>query len=140
MQEKLDLNIDKLFGISQVKVLAGDVAKGNWTFKNGILTRKGYDPIILEGELTKFEIQTEQSSKQVAQALGWAAIGTLLGPLGIISGLILGGNRKLICALMETKSGLKYMAVMPLHISDELRLSMLTNFHFNPPAPPPTNQ
>ncbi len=60
----------------------------------------GFDTIQLQGEIKSLTLQTEESVKKVAGTLGWGLAGSLaLGPVGMLAGLMLGGNRKEVCAL-----------------------------------------
>lgn len=53
--------------------------------------------INLEKEATEIEVVNEQNAKSIAGMAGAAAIGAvLLGPLGVLGGALIGGNRKVI--------------------------------------------
>ncbi len=109
----------KLFDNKKVKVMAGDISAGDYEFNGGVLWG-GLDQINLATELQKIDVKTEESAKNVAQALGWGAAGALLGPLGILAGVTMGGNRKQICALCELRDQRKFLALMDSKIYQQL--------------------
>lgn len=113
------MEISKIFDTKTVKVLAGDIAAGDWEFNMGILWG-GLEQINLAHDLRSIEVKTEESSKHIAQTLGWAAAGSLFGPLGILAGLTLGGNRKKICAFIELNDDRKFLAVMDSKIYQQM--------------------
>jgi len=118
-------SVTKLFDNKKVKILAGDVSAGDYEYNGGILWG-GFDQINLATELAKIDVKTEESAKNIAQTLGWGAAGMLLGPLGMLAGLTLGGNRKNICALCELKDERKFLAVMDSKIYQQLMALTMT--------------
>ncbi|MBS1992510.1 MAG: hypothetical protein JSS83_18430 [Cyanobacteria bacterium SZAS LIN-3] len=50
----------------------------------------------------------------------------LFGPLGMLAGLTLGGNRKQICALCELKDERKFLALMDSKVYQQLMALTLT--------------
>jgi len=102
----------KIFDDTTVKVLAGDIAAGDWEFSTGTLWGP-FDQIDLPGKLKHVELQTEESVKKVSETLGWGLAGGLIfGPTGFLAGILLGGNKKEVCALCELKDGRRFLAVM----------------------------
>ncbi|MBU6451184.1 MAG: hypothetical protein KGS72_05375 [Cyanobacteria bacterium REEB67] len=112
-------SVKKLFDNNKVKILGGDIAAGDYEFNGGVLWG-GFDQINLATDLTKIDVKTEESAKNIAQTLGWAFAGSLLGPLGILAGLTLGGNHKQVCVLCELKDDRKFLAVMDSKIYQQL--------------------
>lgn len=120
-------SITKMFDNKKVKVLAGDLPAGEWEFNLGILWG-GLDQINLAHELKAIEIKTEESAKNIAQTLGWAVAGNIVfGPLGLIAGLAMGGNRKQVCCLCELKDGRKFLALMDAKIYQQMMALTLTS-------------
>ena len=115
---KMD-SFTKIFDTKTVKVLAGDIPPGDWEFNMGVLWG-GLEQINLVQEMKSIEVKTEESSKHIAQTLGWAVAGSLFGPLGILAGLTMGGNRKKICAFIELKDERKFLAIMDSKIYQQM--------------------
>lgn len=112
--------ITKLFDNKTVKVLAGDLTAGDWEFNMGILWG-GFDQVNLTTDLKAIKVETEESAKNVAQTLGWAVVGNLVfGPLGLIAGLTMGGNRKQVCAMCELTDNRKFLAIMDAKIYQQM--------------------
>jgi hypothetical protein len=112
--------ITKFFDNKTVKVLAGDLTAGDWEFNMGILWG-GFDQVNLTTDLKSIKVETEESAKNVAQTLGWAVVGNLVfGPLGLIAGLTMGGNRKQVCAMCELTDDRKFLAIMDSKIYQQM--------------------
>ncbi|HMY54106.1 MAG TPA: hypothetical protein PKN86_13070 [Candidatus Obscuribacter sp.] len=113
-------SVAKLFDNKKVKVLAGDIHQGDWEFNGGVLWG-GFDQINIGADLVKIEVKNEESAKNIAQTLGWAIAGNIvLGPLGLLAGAAMGGNRKNVCAMCELKDGRKFLAVMDSKIFQQM--------------------
>ncbi|HEY9786047.1 MAG TPA: hypothetical protein V6D17_11635 [Candidatus Obscuribacterales bacterium] len=111
---------DKLFEEKKVKILAGDLDAGEWEFNMNTLWG-AFDQINLQGEIKSIQLQTEESVKQIAGTLGWGLAGALaFGPAGMLAGIVLGGNRKQVCALCELKDGRKFLATMDSKIYQQM--------------------
>ncbi|MBP6747906.1 MAG: hypothetical protein WC028_20430 [Candidatus Obscuribacterales bacterium] len=118
--------VTKLFENNKVKILAGDLTAGDWEFKMGVLWG-GFDQVNLATDLKSMQIQTEESAKNLAQTLGWAVVGNIVfGPLGLIAGLAMGGNRKQVCAMCELKDGRKFLAIMDSKIYQQMMALTMT--------------
>jgi hypothetical protein len=118
--------LEKIFDNKGVKVLAGDIDAGDYEFNMGALWG-AFETVHLQGEIKSLTLQTEESVKKVAGTLGWGLAGSLvLGPVGMLAGLALGGNRKEVCALCELNDGRKFLATMDSKIYQQmLALSMM---------------
>jgi hypothetical protein len=102
--------------MSTITIHAGDFAKGagsglGW---GGLQLRRqrnkfGCELISLK-ELQTVEIATEESVKKVGGTVGWGTAGAvLLGPAGMLAGLLLGGKKKEVTFVAEFKDGRKFM-------------------------------
>jgi hypothetical protein len=112
--------LQKLFDNSKVKVMAGDFTPGDWEFKGGILWG-AFDQINLVGDVKSSTLQTEESVKKLSETLGWGLAGAVIfGPMGLLAGLVMGGNKKEVCALTELKDGRKFLAVMDAKIYQQI--------------------
>ena len=113
-------SLTKIFDTKKVKVLAGDIPPGDWEYNGGVLWG-GFDLINITSDLTKIEVKTEESAKHLAQTLGWAIAGSLvMGPLGLLAGATMGGNRKNVCAMCELSDGRKFLAIMDSKIFQQM--------------------
>ena len=69
------------------------------------------EEINLKGNIDKIEVVTEESKKKFIGAAGWGLVGSAaLGPVGLIAGVLAGGNKKEICFVCYLKDGRKFMA------------------------------
>lgn len=68
------------------------------------------------------DVASEDSVKKIGGSLGWGvAGGVLMGPLGLIAGAILGGNRKDVTFIAELSEGRKFMATTDSKTYTELQ-------------------
>lgn len=110
----------KIFDNNKVKVLAGDIQPGDWEYNLGTLWG-AFDQVQLTGEIKKVTLQTEESVKKLPEMVGWGLAGSvLLGPTGLLAGLILGGNKKEVCALVELRDGRKFIGTMDTKVYQQL--------------------
>ena len=102
--------------MSKIKVLAGDFIKGDGQFSWGslVLKTKAHSWVgetIAASELETVEVATEESVKKIGGTVGWGVAGAvLLGPAGLLAGLLLGGRKKEITFVARFKDGRKLMA------------------------------
>jgi hypothetical protein len=97
-----------------MKVLAGDWPTG---FK-ALVSKKGlslhrstfrFDDLAFS-EIESFEIVTEENHASIAGKLGWGAVGLVaLGPLGLLAGVLGGGNKKERVMSVVFKDGRKVL-------------------------------
>jgi hypothetical protein len=109
--------------MATLQVHAGDFAKG----KGAIIVNSMGFTMTLAWEagdgffgkthtFTKFDIKeisvaTEESVKRVGGTVGWGAAGAvLLGPIGLLAGLLLGGKGKDVTFILQFTSGKKMLA------------------------------
>ena len=104
-----------------IKVHAGDLSKkGTHQFLNncflmetaskkfGIIDRR--DKIYVSN-LVEFEIASEENVKKIAGTVGWGIAGGLvLGPVGLLAGLLMGGKKKEITFIAKFKDNRKMLA------------------------------
>jgi hypothetical protein len=110
----------KMFSNNTVKILGGDLQAGEWQFATGTLWG-AFDQVSLVGEVKKVSLQTEESVKKLPEMAAWGLAGSLvLGPLGLVAGALMGGNKKEVCALCELKDGRKFLATMDSKIYQEI--------------------
>ena len=62
-------------------------------------------------ELVEVEIASEESVKRFGGAVGWGLTGgILLGPAGLLAGVLAGGNEKRLTFVARLRDGRKFMA------------------------------
>lgn len=112
--------INKMLDDKKVKVMAGDIPSGEWEFNMGALWG-AFETVQLQGEIKSVQLQTEEGAKDIARTLGWGLAGAItFGPVGALAGLVMGGNRKEVCALFELKDGRKFLALMDSKIYQQM--------------------
>lgn len=100
--------------MATIKVHAGDFGKcdatqmfsiinfmtpGNWKGEGRALN-----------ELKTVEIASEESVKRLGGTVGWGIVGaTLLGPVGLLAGLLLGGKKQQVTFVAVFKDGKKFL-------------------------------
>lgn len=103
--------------MAKIKILAGDFPKCTadigsnlisfpWAPGDGFSGKR-----ISLSELEEADIATEESIKRVGGTVGWGAAGAvLLGPVGLLAGLLLGGKKTEITFVAKFKDGRKMLA------------------------------
>lgn len=98
----------------KVKVHAGDFPSITMEFngKSFSFYEKGWTNTFLPAkEIESLEIATEDKVKKIGGTLtGGLVGGVLLGPLGLVGGALLGGNKKEITFIAIFKDGKKMLA------------------------------
>ncbi|MGH1595477.1 hypothetical protein ACRBEJ_15935 [Yersinia proxima] len=85
------------------------ISWGSIFIKTGAFQLSG--ECILGNKVATLDIATEDSVKKVGGTIGWGVIGGVLaGPVGILAGALLGGNKKEITFVAELDDGRKFMA------------------------------
>ncbi len=102
--------------MATIKVLAGDFIEGDGQYSWGSLILKTKEhnflgeTIPLE-QLDTVDIATEESVKKIGGTVGWGAAGAIiLGPVGLLAGLLLGGKKKEVTFVAKFKDGRRLMA------------------------------
>lgn len=66
---------------------------------------------ILDTELASIELATEETVTGLGGAVGWGLVGgALLGPVGLLAGLLRGGQKRQITFIAQFKDGRKMLA------------------------------
>ncbi|WP_375187755.1 hypothetical protein [Sphingobium yanoikuyae] len=101
--------------MGSIKIHAGDWGKntsGGFAFGAFSLPKPGkFMPEGIHGsELSDVEIATEESVKRIGGTVGWGAAGAvILGPVGLLAGLLLGGRKKEVTFVAKFKDGRKFL-------------------------------
>lgn len=102
--------------MAKLTIHAGDFMKGSQhsvTFGQFCIYEPGkFMPIsIAATDLEEIAPASEENVKKVGGTLGWGAVGGLaLGPVGLLAGLLLGGNKKEVTFIAKFKDGRKMLA------------------------------
>ncbi|QQE12611.1 hypothetical protein JD969_03855 [Planctomycetota bacterium] len=76
-------------------------------------------------EVDSFEVKTEEHMQRVSDAFGLAAVGSLiLGPVGLLAGLLLGGKKKEITFTVKFKDGRQFLATADSKIFKKIQAAM----------------
>ena len=102
--------------MAKIKVHAGDFLKQNGSYSFGQITLyTSAHPF--KGEnfplnyIQEIEVASEESVKRVGGTIGWGAAGALvLGPVGLLAGLLLGGKGKDVTFVAKFRDGRKVLA------------------------------
>lgn len=102
--------------MAKVTVHAGDFLKGDSQFIPGSLILRTTEhswlgETISITQLETVEVASEESVKKIGGTIGWGAAGALvLGPVGLLAGLLLGGKKKDVTFIAKFKDGRKLLA------------------------------
>jgi hypothetical protein len=102
--------------MSKIRVLAGDFLVGDGTYGFGSLNLKTEAHSFIGetlpiSDIDSIDSATEENIKKLGGTVGWGAAGALLlGPAGLLAGLLLGGKKKEITFIAKFSDGRKLMA------------------------------
>lgn len=109
--------------MAKLKVHAGDFTTGkNSQFLNGVFLmdtgKRGFFGVKWERipatELAEVEEASEESVKRLGGTVGWGLAGAaLLGPVGLLAGLLAGGRGKDVTFAATFKDGRRLLASAP---------------------------
>lgn len=107
-------------GVVMLKVLGGD-----WEEKHAASIRKSFtgkfDTLVItrgfmkndkfkKEDILSADIVTEENQKSIAGKLGWGAAGAIaLGPLGLLAGVLGGGNKNVLVVAVAFQDGRKIL-------------------------------
>ena len=104
--------------MSNIIIHAGNFGEGKASLKNGNIVlpaKKGQGllnrDLIKIARLEEIDIATDESVKRIGGTLGWGTAGAvMLGPVGLLAGLLLGGKKKEITFVAKFQGGEKMLA------------------------------
>lgn len=102
--------------MGKIKVHAGDWAKGSGQFMFGSFSlpkKTGWGSLegVSGSNLAEVMPASEENVKRVGGTVGWGVTGAvLLGPVGLLAGLIAGGRGKDVTFIAKFKDGRKLLA------------------------------
>ena len=114
-------------GLGRIDVHAGDFKKGNESqYVHGKFIMKNEGKFLREkikpSEIARLEEASEESVVSIGGAAGWVIAGSvLLGPAGLLAGLVLGGKGKDTTFICEFKDGRKFLGTASSKVFNELK-------------------
>ncbi|MEX2475048.1 hypothetical protein [Marinobacter sp.] len=102
--------------MSTIKVHAGDFLPKEGFLKGTFINLKTEDRSwvgenVQLADIETLELATEESVKKLGGTVGWGAVGgLLLGPVGLLAGLVAGGRKKEVTFIAKFKDGRKVLA------------------------------
>lgn len=106
--------------MAKIKIHAGDYSKGRggeYHFGTLVLYKNGNDGLFSSPErktaqnIEVVEEASEENVKRIGGTVGWGVAGSvLLGPVGLLAGLLLGGRGKDVTFVAKFKDGTKLLA------------------------------
>lgn len=91
--------------------LKGETAVGEWSMLLKTKAHRWLGEEVYISELESVEIASEESVKRVGGAVGWGVAGAvILGPVGLLAGLLVGGKGKDVTFVAQFKDGRKMLA------------------------------
>jgi hypothetical protein len=102
--------------MSRIKILAGDFLKGvgHYNFGEFSLPTEAHPFIgdhIKTADIELLEIATEETVKKFGGTAGWGLAGAaLFGPVGLLAGILSGGNKKQVTFVARFRDGRRLMA------------------------------
>lgn len=116
-----------------INIHAGDFKEGSkhyyvngkfWMRRKGKLFREKIDP----SQIVKLEHASEESVVSLGGAAGWGMAGSvLLGPVGLLAGLLLGGKGQKVTFICVFKDGRKFLGTASSKLYFELQKSFLAS-------------
>lgn len=108
------------------EVHAGDFKKGkdHQFLKNQLIMKvegKFRREKIEASLIEELEVASEENVKKLGGTVGWGIAGAaLLGPVGLLAGLLAGGKGKSITFVCKLKDGRKFMASAPSKVYTQM--------------------
>jgi hypothetical protein len=113
--------------MATVTIHAGDFHKGSGELNSSYFILKSdkrpdLGEMVFLKDLDVVEIATEESVKKIGGTVGWGVAGAiLLGPVGLLAGLLLGGRKKEVTFVARFKDGRKILATTDSRAFTELQ-------------------
>lgn len=102
--------------MAQIEIHAGDFQEGkNHSFNFGVFALRApgswlSTETIMGTEVEEVTLATEENVKRLGGTVGWGVTGAvLLGPVGLLAGLLMGGRSKQVTFIVRFKDGRKFL-------------------------------
>lgn len=117
--------------MASINIHAGDFPKGSaklmfstitfpWQAGDGILGKT-----VQLSELDEIDKASEESVKRLGGTVGWGVVGAaLLGPVGLLAGLLAGGKGTDVTFVAKLKDGRKFLATTDAKTFTKLQASL----------------
>lgn len=103
--------------MAKIVIHAGDIAPGTGAVSFGVIMTppeklwQQYGERILPTQLAQIEMANEDAVRRIGGTVGWGAVGgALLGPVGLLAGLLVGGRGKDVTFICRLKDDRKFLA------------------------------
>jgi len=113
--------------MAQLNVLAGDFqvisGRSHWWRGKLLMKRNGkfFRESIRAGQIESVQLASEEAVLSLGGAAAFGTAGALLlGPVGLLAGLVLGGRGKETTFICKLTDGRKFMATARTHVFKEL--------------------
>lgn len=119
--------------MAEFKIEGGDFPKGKAQYSFGSFTIKTKEKPLLgitipARKLDALEPASEEAAVRLGGAAGWGAAGALLlGPAGLLAGLVLGGRGKKVTFIAVFKNGKKFLGTAPQKTFNKMNVEFLKN-------------
>ena len=91
----------------------------------GLFGKKPKAEKIYITEVEELETASEENVKRIGGTVGWGVAGAaLLGPVGLLAGLLLGGKGKEVVIVCKLKDGRKFLAVVDSGTYQKIQAAM----------------
>jgi hypothetical protein len=124
--------------IGLIKVHAGDFSGGMLTktyftmrpiLKMRVAGANSWEQMSLS-EIAEIEVASEESVKRLGGTIGWGIVGNaLLGPVGLLAGLIEGGKGKDVTFICTFNDGRKFLGTTSSSVYTQFRAARFTAEH-----------
>jgi hypothetical protein len=117
-----------------IRIRAGDFYKGDCYFDSGAFhitlpndtLWKESKKILQCCEIESIEITNEEDIKSLGGTIGWGAVGdVVLGPVGLLAGLLIGGKKKEVTFIAKFKDGRKLLGTTDNKTYVEIQAAIL---------------
>lgn len=117
--------------MSKIKIHAGDFPRGKASFAFSSITFPwkagdgfGGESVSLS-ELAEVDQASEASVKRIGGTVGWGVVGAaVLGPLGMLAGLVAGGKGQDITFVAKLKDSRKFLATADSKTFNKLKAAV----------------
>ena len=115
--------------MASISIHAGDFPIGKHSTNGGAISL-AWQPgdgllgktVVLIGQVSEVALASEENVKRVGGTIGWGLAGaTMLGPVGLLAGLLLGGSGKDVTFILKMKDGRKMMATTDAKIFTKIQ-------------------
>lgn len=125
--------MEKIMSFGTIEIHAGDFKhdKSSQFLSDAFLMKKPDKFLrekILPSEIETLEEANEENTVSIGGAAGWGLAGTvLLGPVGLLAGLVLGGKGKNVTFVCKFKDGRKFLGTTTAKTFNKIKKHVIAN-------------